>query len=35
MERQAPGASVAAIKDVPILLASGENECEEDNEFIR
>ena len=35
LDRQARGAPVAALKGVPILLATGENECEEDNEFIR
>ena len=35
LERQAWGAPVAAINDIPILLAHGENDCEEDNEFIR
>ena len=35
LERQARGAPVAAINGVPILIAQGENDCEEDNEFIR
>ena len=35
LERKTQRAPVIAIKGVPILLALGENECEEDNEFIR
>ena len=35
LERQARVAPVAAINDIPILLAPGEDECEEDNELIR
>ena len=34
LERQARSAPVVAIYGIPILLASGEDECEEDNEFI-
>ena len=34
-ERQARGAPVTAINGIPILIAQGENDCEEDNEFIR
>ena len=35
MERQARGVPVVSIHGIPILLASGENECKENNEFIR
>ena len=35
LERQARGAPVAAIDGIHILIANGENDCEEDNEFIR
>ena len=35
LERKTRGATVSAIKGVPILLTPGENECEEDNDFIR
>ena len=35
LERQARGEPVAAINSIPILIAHGENDCEEDNEFIR
>ena len=35
LDRQARGAPVATLKDVPILIATGEDECEEDNKSIR
>ena len=35
LKRQARGAPVAAINGIPILIAQGENDCEEDNELIR
>ena len=35
LERQARGAPVTVNHGIPILIAQGENDCEEDNEFIR
>ena len=35
VERQARGALVTAIHGIPIFLAPGEDECEEDKVFIR
>ena len=35
LERQGRGSPVTAINGIPILIAHGESECEEDNEFIR
>ena len=35
LDQQARGAPVVALKGVPILFATGEEKCEEDNEFIR
>ena len=34
LDRQARGASVATLKGVSILLATGEDKCEEDSKFI-